>query len=197
MGWYGPYIQIQIVGDKYSLIFAMDSVTAVLEKCKDMAITGVKLGAKLGLRAAAFTAEKSKEIYHSEQVQKGVEKFGEFYQNNKEIVLVTSATAITYGLITLKDRREINRLKKQAEEKHKESEKKHKHGLSLAKTLTEEDNEEEIDSFKDDPSTDFIRKSEAESSFDPKILALEEEESSEDSQEDKIFFEMYQTYQRS
>ena len=64
-------------------------------------------------------------------------------------------------------------------------------------TLTEEEIDEEFDSFKDDPSTDFIRKSEDERPFKPSHVRSMQEEESDDSQEDKIFFEMYQTYMKS
>lgn len=76
----------------------------------------------------------------------------------------------------------------------KETMQKHTH----PRTLTEDENEDE-DSYKEEPSTDTIRKVKEEKNYYPSKAHMSQEEDleSEDSRQDKIFFEMYQTYLRA
>ena len=61
----------------------MNSFAEVFEKCKELTVASAKIGANYAVKAASYTAEKSKDIYHSEQVQRALEKLGEFYKDHK------------------------------------------------------------------------------------------------------------------
>lgn len=112
-----------------------------------------------------------------------LERVSEFYQNHKEVILVGSAVALTF-LITKK------MTKKTQEEKPKQK----RTVVAIQKTFISDQEDFEEPSMFTGKTAESSEKEQIEKRCRMKIL---EKLSSSEGEDEKIFFEMYKTYQNA